>query len=323
MKKFKVIIDTDPGVDDTNALIYAMFSKKFDIKLFTIANGNININAATRNMCHLLDIFNKDIPVVKGYDKRLGNNTEDASFLHGKEGLGFYLPPKTTRHKPLKVDTADAVYEVLKKYPKEITMVILGPHTNFAYLLKKHPDSVNLIKNVLMMGGTVNGTQGDPNHRSFNIRTDAPAFKMTIDSKLPVVMCPSNIGKDIGYFTEAQVNEIKNFNDVGKFLYKTFGTYWEPGYEDRRIAISDLCTVCYLAHPHVYKTKRADISVDTTDSVGKTTINFNKHGQFKVIVDLNRKKIHKIVLKKFKSLSDLTISDKTFLKNIKNLDEKA
>lgn len=79
-KTFKVIIDTDPGVDDTNALVYMLNDPQFDIKLITTANGNINIAKATRNMCHLLDIFGKDIPVVQGHEKRLGDNTEDATF---------------------------------------------------------------------------------------------------------------------------------------------------------------------------------------------------------------------------------------------------
>ena len=262
-KKFKVIVDTDPGVDDTNALVYILNDPQFDIKLFTIANGNINIDYATRNMCHLLDVFNKDIPVVEGYRKRLGKNLENAAFLHGKEGLGNYKPPKTTKHKPQNVEAADAMYEILKQYPNEITIIVLGPHTNVAHLLMKHPDSKDLIKNILMMGGSPNGILADPNHNSFNIRTDAPAFKITVDSKIPTVMCPSSIGRDEGYFTEKQVEEIKNTNIIGKFLAKTYETYWEPGYKDRRIATNDICAVYYLIHPKLYKTKKADIEVDT------------------------------------------------------------
>lgn len=316
MKKYKVIIDTDPGVDDTNALVYLLNDPQFDIKLITTARGNINIDTATRNMCHLLDIFNKDIPVAKGHEDRLGNNTEDAAFLHGKDGLGGYKPPKTTTHKPLKKDSSEAIYDVLKKNPKEITMIILGPHTNFAHLLKKHPDSKNLIKNVIMMGGAPNGIKANPNHNSFNIRTDAPAFQITIDSHLPIIMCPSSIGRDFGYFTEKQVEEIKNTNIIGKFLVKTFETYWEPGYKDRRIATNDICAVYCLTHPRLFKTIRADIELDTKNQVGRTISHPNKHGQFKVVVDLKRKKFIKLMMKKLKEMSKIKITNKTFLKNL-------
>lgn len=315
-KKFKVIVDTDPGVDDTNALVYILNDPQFDIKLFTIANGNINIDYATRNMCHLLDVFNKDIPVVEGYRKRLGENLENAAFLHGKEGLGNYKPPKTTKHKPQNVEAADAMYEILKQYPNEITIIVLGPHTNVAHLLMKHPDSKKLVKNILMMGGSPNGILADPNHNSFNIRTDAPAFKITVDSKIPTVMCPSSIGRDEGYFTEKQVEEIKNTNIIGKFLAKTYETYWEPGYKDRRIATNDICAVYYLTHPKLYKTKKADIEVDTEKSIGKTIAHYHKKGVFDIVVGLKRKKFQKMLFKKLKEMSKIKITDKTFLKNM-------
>ena len=315
-QKHKVIFDTDPGVDDTTALVFALNDPQFDIKLISIAKGNISLDNATRNMCHLLDIFEKDIPVVKGYEERYGTNTEDAVFLHGEQGMGSYLPPKTTKHKPIKKDCADAMYEVLKQYPNEITVIILGPHTNFAHLLKKHPDSKNLIKQVIMMGGAPNGIKYNPQHNSFNIRTDAPAFQCTIDSGLPILMCPSTIGRDRSYFTEKQVEEIKNTNQIGKFLWLTFGTYWEPNYPDKRIATNDVCAIYYLTHPMLYKTKKAFIEVDTENTVGKTTATYNRKGNFKVVLNINRKGFQKLLFSKLKKMNKIQISDKTFLKNL-------
>lgn len=302
-KKYKVIIDTDPGVDDTNAIVYALNDPQFDIKLFTTSNGNIPLKNATRNLCHLLDLFGKNIKVVQGYPNRIGTNIEDATFLHTKEGLGGYVPPKKTKSQAEYVDCADAMYEVLKKYPKQITVFILGPHTNFAHLLIKHPDAKNLIKNIIMMGGAPMGIKADPNHNSFNIRSDAPAFKYTVDSKIPTVMCPSSIGRDAGYFTEEQVEQIKNTNDIGKFLALTYTTYWEPNYIDRRIAVNDIAALYCLTHPRLYKTKRADIEVD--EHTGKTTAHFNRKGTFKIVVGLNRKKFHKMLFKKLKQMDDL------------------
>ncbi len=307
VKKFKVIIDTDPGVDDTNALVYVLNDPQFEIELITTAQGNIRIENATRNMLHLLDMFHKDIPVVEGYHKRLSDNTEDASFLHTFEGMGGYNPPKTTTHKALKKDCADAVYEVLKQHPKEITFVILGPHTNFAYLIQKHPDAKDLIKNVLMMGGAPYGIKSNPHHNSFNIRTDAPAFKYTIDSGLPIVMVPSSVGRDLGYFTEAQVEQIKNTNDVGKFLAKTFETYWEPNYEDRRIATNDISAIYYLTHPHLYKTKRANVEVN--EQTGQTIPHNTLRGQFKIVVGMKREKFLNLLFKKLEEMSEIKLPE--------------
>ncbi len=305
MKKYKLIVDTDPGVDDTHALLYALFDPQFDIKLFTVPFGNIPLNKACRNMCHLLDIFGKDIPVVKGRERRFGDSTEDATFLHGAEGLGAYIPPKTTRHKCENVDCADAIYEVLKANPKEIIFVELGPHTNLAHLLIKHPDAAKLIKKVVMMGGSIRGTRLNPSHNSFNIRIDPIAFDHTIKSKLPVVLCPSRIGRDIGYLSEKQVEKMANTNDLGKFLQATFETYWEPKYDPPQISTSDICAFYTISHPEMYKTKRAFISVDTQS--GKTTAKFSWRGNFRVVTDMNREKFITMMFEKLEEMNNIKL----------------
>ncbi len=303
MKKIKAIIDTDPGIDDANAIVYALLDERFDIKLFTTSNGNVPLRNATRNLCHILDLFEKDIPVVEGYQKRLGNNTEDATFLHTKQGLGGYNPPQKTIRKPIQKDCADAMYEVIKANPNQITLFIFGPHSNVARLFTKYPDAAKLLKNIIMMGGAPVGLKTNPNHNSFNIRTDAPAFQITIDTKVPIVMVPSSIGRDGAYFTEKQVEMLKNTNDIGKFLATMFETYWEPDYKDKRIAGNDITTLYYPIYPRFYHTKKADIKLDA--ETGKTTPVFHKDGQFKIVMSINREEyISKMfeLLKKYNNL---------------------
>ena len=311
-KKYKVIIDTDPGVDDATALIFAMHDPQFDIKLITTNAGNIHMEKATRNACFLLDLFNKDIPVVEGYDERLGTNTEHAYHMHGAEGLGGFWPPYETKHKPIKADCADAMYEVLKKYPHEVTILELGSHTNLAMLLRKYPDSKNLIKNVIMMGGSLSGIRTNPNHHSFNIRTDAPAFKETVNSRIPVVMCPSRIGRDVAYFDEAQVAAISKVNEVGKFLALTFETYWEPDYPEKILSTCDLSAIYYLTHKNLYKTKNAFIDVDIEVNVGRTVGHFDRKGHFKVVQDVKRHKFQKMIFSKLREMDSIKFDAKMF-----------
>ncbi len=315
-RKLKVIIDTDPGVDDVAALIFALNEPQLDIQLLTVSSGNVHMNKTVRNVCHILDIFNKDIPVIQGYENRLGTNDEYAYHIHGPEGFGWYEPPDTTVRQPLNVDCADALYEIFKKNPKEITFVILGPHTNFAYLLRKHPDVVKYIKNVVMMGGSIDGIKCNRHHRSFNIRTDAPAFKYTVDSHAKVTMCPSKIGRDYVYFTEEQIKELGQMNDIGKFMEMFFQTYWEPGYEEKIIANCDIAAIVYLTHPKLFKTKRAFVEVDTEVNVGATLGHFDRKGNFTVIKSVNRNQFQDVVFERIKELSELEITDKTFWRNM-------
>ncbi len=317
MKKFKVIIDTDPGVDDTTAISLLLNDPVFDVKLITISTGNVILEQASRNACHVLDLFNKDIPVVNGYKERMLPNNEHAYHVHGVEGMGFYIPPKTTTHKPLKKDCADAMYETVKQYAGEIILFVLGPHTNVATMLKKYPDSAKMIKQIVMMGGAPDGIRTNPNYRSFNIRTDAIAFDITANAKIPTILCPSNIGRDVTYFTEDQVTEISKMGKFGKFLEKTYGTYWEPDYPEKIISTCDLASVYSIVYPRLYTMKNAFIAVDTKEYIGKLIPTYCKEGNFKIVKDVKRKKFHKIIFKKLEMLSKIDITNKTFLKNIK------
>lgn len=317
-KIHKVIINTDPGVDDITAIIYGLNNPRLDIKMFCVTSGNVTIQDATQNLLHCLDIFNKDIPVVCGSDQRLGNNTEHAYHMHGKQGFGNYKRPRTTKHKAIEKDCSDAMYEVIKANPHEITMVLLASHTDFANLLLKHPDAKDLIKDVIMMGGSPDGILTNKSHCSYNIRTDAPAFEITVNSKLPIVMCPSKIGREVTYFSEEQVNQIRNASALGKFLALTYETYWEPDYPEKILSCCDLSALYYLFYPRIFKTKRAFISVDTKELIGKTTATYHKKGNFKIIYDVNRKKFQKHFFKTLDKLSQIEITDKTYWKNVNN-----
>ena len=70
-EKQKLIIDTDPGVDDVAALMLAFFEDQFDIKLLTTNSGNRPIEITTRNTLHLLEKYGLDIPVAQGAAKPL------------------------------------------------------------------------------------------------------------------------------------------------------------------------------------------------------------------------------------------------------------
>ena len=315
MERIKVILDTDPGVDDNNALVYALNDDRFDIKLITISNGNVGIKKSSKNVLHLLDVFNKDIPVVDGYEERLGTNNEDAVFLHGREGLGNYIPPKTTRHQALDRDCADVMYETIKKYPGELTVAVLGPHTNMAYLFRKYPDAAQYIKDIVMMGGAPDGILTNPNHTSFNIRTDAPAFQITIDTGLPITMCPSRIGRDVMHWTEEQVEEIKGKGLLGRYLAKTFETYWEHGYPDQRISTCDISALYYLVRPELYTVAKCDILLDLNEAIGKTTAIYREDGQFKLVKDANREELQKMFFEMLDNMNKLEIKDEYFVSN--------
>ena len=91
-KKYKVIIDADPGIDDSMALVFALFNDEIDIELLTTVAGNKKLSICTRNTLHILEKFGFNIPVAKGAKSALCRKSKDASHIHKKTGMGGYTP---------------------------------------------------------------------------------------------------------------------------------------------------------------------------------------------------------------------------------------
>ncbi|TYK19606.1 putative uridine nucleosidase 2 [Cucumis melo var. makuwa] len=154
----KIIIDTDPGIDDAMAIFLALQSPELEVLGLTTIFGNVYTTLSTKNALHLLEIAGRtDIPVAEGSHVTITNGTKlrVADFVHGNDGLGNQnFPPPNG--KP--IDQAAAVFlvEQANLYPGEVTLVALGPLTNIALL-----DSgfAKKIGKIIILGGAffVNG----------------------------------------------------------------------------------------------------------------------------------------------------------------------
>lgn len=290
MKKYKIIIDTDPGVDDITALFMVLFDKSIDLKLITTVSGNVSVDKSTRNACFILDLVNKDIPVAMGANKPLFREPIHATHMHGEEGMGGFIPPKKTIHQPIEEDAVEAMYRVIMDNPNEITLFVWGPHTNIARLLSIHPECARFIPKIIFMGASPYGMLDMPEHVSFNIKNDPEAFQIVLDSGIPLTMVPSYVGRRIAHLTEEQVEKLSLTSSVGKLLATMFTTYWEPNCEDKRIATNDSCALFCLKDPKMFQFQRAEIFVDVDQTPGKTYARFNKRGNVNVVVGLDRQK---------------------------------
>ncbi len=300
-EKIKVIIDSDAGVDDAACLAYAIFDEKLDIKLITSVSGNVGVETTTRNILHILDKFNVDIPVAKGCAKAMQRNSPYAEFIHSVEGLGGYTPPKTVDRPLYSLDAIEAMYEVLNDSDGDIVVLLLGPQTNMGELLLRHPDVADKVKKIVFMGGSPYGIEGYPNHISFNISTDPEAFKIVLNSKIPLAMIPSDMGRLKAHLDEEFVmNKIKGVNKVGDFIYQMYTTYWEPGYADKRIATNDTCAYMYLTNPEIFTVEKVDLDVNTTDMPGKTDVIFNENGKHEFTSAVDREKFLNLISEKLK-----------------------
>ena len=131
----KIIIDTDPGVDDAMAILFALQSPELEVVGLTTIFGNVHTDLGTQNALRLVEFAGKDMPVAHGADVPLVVPLEHiADFVHGTDGLGNTNQPPPTG-KPVNMPAAQFIVETVMANPGEITLVPVGPLTNIALAL--------------------------------------------------------------------------------------------------------------------------------------------------------------------------------------------
>lgn len=307
-EKVKIILDTDPGVDDIACFIYAMNDENIDIKLVTAVAGNIPIEKCVRNALHVMELFNVDYPLAVGAKKALNRISPTAEFIHSKEGMGGYTPPEKVNKKPIPLDAVSAMYKTIMENDGDVVPVMLGPVTNLAELLIVHPDVKDKIPKIVIMGGAPYGNKDYPEHVSFNISTDPEAVKVLLDSGIPILMCPSHMGRIRAHLEEDFVHDLVNRGDVGKFLHTMFSTYWEPNYPTKRITTNDSCALFALVYPKMFKIEKVNVCVNCLDVPGRTIIDFVDDGKVEFIDDLDKPAFLSLLLDELEEMKDIKLN---------------
>ncbi len=302
-KKYKVIIDTDPGVDDAACLIYAFFDENIEIKLLTSVVGNTSLDKTTRNLLHLMDKFDIKVPVAKGAQKAMTRESINAEFIHQAEGLGGYIPDNDVDGKLLDVDAVEAMYKVISEGDGDIIPIILGPQTNIGYLLKKYPDVKDKIPQIIFMGGSPYGNPNYPDHISFNISSDPEAFNIVLESKIPLVMVPSDVGRRKAHLSEDFVHSLGKINEAGKLIEDMYSKYWEPDYPDKRIATNDTLALFALIYPKMFTFERVTVKVDLEHTPGKTFVDFDGVGNTLMMVNVDREAFLNLLISDLKKIN--------------------
>lgn len=192
MSKIPVIIDCDPGVDDSYAIALANSCPDFDIVAITPVEGNVVADITRKNALCLSEMLNLDCRVAFGADKPLVRPYKrDASGTHGKSGVGSVVFPEPQKQ-PDEKPAWDVIYEEAVKAGGKLLLFAIGPLTNIATALRLHPDLPQYIdKFCIMGGGTFGNVSATGAKAEFNIWIDPTAAKEVFE-KLPVYMVGLN-----------------------------------------------------------------------------------------------------------------------------------
>ena len=190
----RVIIDTDPGIDDAMAILLALNSPELRVEALSVVPGNVEAWQGLENALKIVSLAGRcDVPVASGAQHPLNQKLITAQFWHGKNGLaGVELP--ASKCKADSRFAPDLIIETVHKYPHEVTLVPIGPLTNIALAVSKDPSIVALIKDVVIMGGSISG--GNVNGAAeANIYGDPEAASIVFNAGWIVTMIGSDVGE--------------------------------------------------------------------------------------------------------------------------------
>src|SRR2546426_3052974 len=205
---FRVVIDTDPGVDDALALLLAMRSPELKIEAITPVAGNVPLELSLPNALRMVEIAGRtDIPVAPGAKAPLMRRLVSAAYAHGENGLGGAVFPEP-KIKQVAEPAAEFIRHIVRKYPNEVTLITIGPLTNVATALNADPELAGMIKNLVMMGGSLSGGNITP-AAEFNIYVDPEAARIVFQSGIPITMVGLDVTRKTA-LTETHVRQLES-----------------------------------------------------------------------------------------------------------------
>jgi purine nucleosidase len=179
----RLVIDTDPGVDDALAIVLAVADARARVEALTVVAGNVGLERTVANACTVLDALDVDparTRVFRGCDRSLLGGRVEAT-VHGADGLGnAHFPPSS---RPVEVEhAAVALARLANESPGELTLVSLGPLTNVAVALSLDPDLPRKYRRLVAMGGAVRATGNMPRPSTeFNVACDPEAAAIVLE----------------------------------------------------------------------------------------------------------------------------------------------
>jgi len=197
MRTQPLMLDVDTGVDDAAAIALAIGRRANLVGVSTVAD-NVPIEVATENTRRVLALLGKpDVPVFRGASHPLVATYQDATHVHGGNGLGGAELPAATAAEATPTGP-EAIVELAERHAGDLTLVTLGPLTNLAIALSLRPQLTRQIANVVVMGGAFFTGGNVTPHAEFNVYVDPDAAQQVFDAPWQAITA---IGLDVTHRT--------------------------------------------------------------------------------------------------------------------------
>ncbi|XP_072957089.1 probable uridine nucleosidase 2 isoform X2 [Typha angustifolia] len=299
--KKKLIIDTDPGIDDAMAIFVALNSPEVEVIGLTTIFGNVYTTLATRNALHLLEVAERtDIPVAEGSHQTIMKATKlrIADFVHGTDGLGNqnFPPPKG---QPIGQSAASFLVEQANEYPGEVTVVALGPLTNIALAIELDPSFPKKIGQIVLLGGafSVNGNVNPA--AEANIFGDPDAADIVFTCGADILAIGINVTHQV-ILTDADRNRLAQCQSrFAKYLCKIIGVYFayhHEAYATQGVYLHDPVTLLAAVNPSLLTYTEGVVRVQTSGIMRGITIFDNTKKRYGEITEWTNKPTVKVAV---------------------------
>ena len=274
MARPRVLIDTDPGVDDAVAILLALASPEIDVVAVTAVAGNVSLEKTALNARRILALAGRhDVPVAAGCAQPLSDPVVEDSVVHGHDGLGdLEWDEPTVALDPR--DGVELIAESIRGGP--LTIVAIGPLTNLAVLLQRHPGIERQVEHLVIMGGA--SFQGNVTPAAeFNIWVDPEAARIVFAAEWRITLMPLDLthqaflnDEDLAYFNSLD-------SEVGRrvaAMLEPYAQFHDRWYGNRDIIMHDAMAVYEVLDDAAIEKQgvRVAVEVDGVHSRGATFI---------------------------------------------------
>ncbi len=277
----RIIIDTDPGIDDALAIMAAFENPDIEILGITSVAGNKGIDNTTNNACKIATYYKSNVNIYKGaysdYETVINHKASKNDLTgdtHGEDGLGF-VNLECNENLISDVHAVDFILATIKQYPDEVDIITLGPLTNIALAIEKDVEVMKRVQSIHSMGGGVFKGNVTP-VAEFNYWFDPIAVDI-VYKKLGKFVPITMVGLDVTHQVVVDLNDLEFMNlaggDKGKLIHEMTKDYVNSYWQYNKmigIVIHDLMAMIGYIYPEIYtKVHHANLRCVIDDNIAK------------------------------------------------------
>lgn len=280
----KLIIDTDAGIDDAEAVMMALAHPRATVKAITTVTGNAHVGKVNRNVCSILQVMGQQVPVYAGAAQPLIQpwQPEDDPY-HMHDGMGDWDERPSCEPSIEAEHAASALVRLANDHPNELTLVALGPLTNIALAARLDPAFPQKIKQFVFMGGTIRAHGNVSPVAEFNVHCDPEAAYIVLDAFPMATMVSWETTMDHAFTWEQQAALMEGsaprrvfYRGITQKAVRRYrDLYRHHGYH-----LPDPLAMAITLEPDLmlgYETRHVTVELNGSVTRGQTVVNYTRH----------------------------------------------